>query len=196
MSTNVESAWRSGVPEIPGSGLILRGIAAVLFGLLLLIWPGISLIVLFTLFGIFAFVDGIVAIVSAVATPEGRKRWWALLIAGLAGIAAGIVTFSYPGKTLVVMLYIIAIWAIVTGIFHVIAAIMGHNVVISNRWLWALSGALSILFGILLMTYPVVGIAAVVWLIGFYSLIFGFTEIVLGIELRSFTRGFRAAMQH
>ena len=175
--------------------VVIRGIIAILFGILALVWPGLTLGVLLVLFGIFAFADGIISIISAFGSPEGRQRWVLLLLTGLAGIAAGIVTFTYPGLTVVVLLYIIATWAIVVGILHIVTALSKSGEV-APRWLWGLSGFFSVLFGILLYAEPVVGIFAVVWLIGFYALIFGFTLIILGLHLRGFGQQLRGALQH
>ena len=175
--------------------VVIRGIIAILFGILALAWPGVTLGILLMLFGIFAFADGIAAIIAAIGTAEGRKRWFLLLLVGLVGIAAGIVTFSYPGMTTLSLLYIIAIWAIVVGVLHIVAAIAAPGE-ITPRWLWGLSGIFSVLFGILLFAQPLAGILAVVWLIGFYALIFGFTEIILGLHLRGFGQQMRSALQH
>jgi uncharacterized membrane protein HdeD (DUF308 family) len=175
--------------------LVLQGVVSILFGVLVIIWPAISVAVLLALFGIFALLDGIFAISAAVGTAEGRQRWWSLLIVGLIGIAAGIVTFSYPGITALALYFIIAIWAFVIGIFQIIAAITGVGDV-SHRWLWAFSGILSVLFAILLFTYPAAGIAVVVWLIGFYALLHGITLIMLGFQLRGFGSQLRGAVQH
>lgn len=175
--------------------VVLRGIIAVIFGILAVAWPGITLGILLTIFGIFVFADGILAIISAFSSSEGRKNWLMLLLVGLAGIAAGIVTFAYPGITVLALLYIIAIWAIVVGALHVSVALTGPGE-IAPRWLWGLSGIFSILFGILLLAKPIIGVVTVVWLIGFYAMIFGFTEIILGLHLRGFGQRLRSALQH
>src|SRR5918911_523865 len=103
--------------------LALRGVAAVIFGVLVFAWPGASLAVLVALFGAYAFVDGLFALAATVrASVEGR-RVWPLLVEGVAGIAAGIVTVIWPGITALVLLYVIAAWALITGVFEIIAAI-------------------------------------------------------------------------
>lgn len=183
-------------PFVHWQTLVLRGIVALLFGILSLVWPGISLIVFLTIFGIYAFVDGIASIVSALATEQGRRNWVWLLIIGLAGIAAGVITFAYPGMTVLVLLYIIAAWAIVTGVFEIIMAIEAHMVKAESRWLWGISAVLGIILGILLYSNPLTGILSLVWLVGFFALVFGFAQIMLGIRIRGVESPLRTAMQH
>ena len=103
--------------------LALRGLAAILFGIAALVVPHIALVVLIALFGAYALVDGVFAIVSAVRAAERHMRWWPLLVEGLAGIVVGVLTFVWPGLTALVLLYFIASWAIVTGVFEILAAV-------------------------------------------------------------------------
>jgi uncharacterized membrane protein HdeD (DUF308 family) len=177
--------------------LVIRGVVAVLFGILAISWPGITLAVLLVLFGLYALANGILAVIAAVGSAEGRRHWCALLITGIVGIAAGIVAFAYPGITLVALLYVIAAWAVISGIFEIVAAVSGTGDV-GTRWLFGLSGVLSVLFGILLFAYPLTGLLAVAWLIGFYAIFYGFTQIVLGLQLHGFETRVRptTAMQH
>lgn len=175
--------------------LVIRGLVYIAFGIIALIYPGITLGVLLTIFGIFAFVDGIVAILSGVGSPEGRKHMWALLLVGLLGIAAGIVTFAYPGMTVLALFYIIATWALVTGLVQLALAIIGPGDT-DIRWHWALAGAFTVLFAILLYAFPVAGLLTLVWLIGFYAIVFGFVQIVLALRMRGFGHTLREALQH
>lgn len=167
--------------------LALRGLAAVLFGLATFVWPDITLFVLVLMFGAYAFVDGIFALVAAFSDRAGKQRWWVLLLEGLAGIAAGILTFIWPGMTAFVLLYLIAAWAIVTGIFEVIAAIRLRRE-IEGEWLLALGGIASIIFGILMVIWPGAGALTVVWLIGSYAFVFGLLMIFLAFRLRSWSK--------
>lgn len=168
--------------------LALRGLIALIFGLLTLIWPGISVIVLVTLFAAYVFVDGIFAIILALRRAhEGRGHWWALLIEGLAGIAAGVLTFFWPGITAIILLYLIAAWAIVTGIFEIATAIRLRKE-ISGEWLLVLGGVLSILFGFALIVMPAAGFLAVIWLIAVYAILFGIILIALAFRLRGWNR--------
>lgn len=174
--------------------LALRGVAAILFGLAAFFWPGLTLMVLVILFGAYALVDGIFALAASVRAMQQQNRWWPLLLLGIAGVAAGIVTFFYPGITAIALLFIIAAWAIVTGIFTVIAAIELRRH-ISGEWLLGLSGIASILFGILLIVQPGAGALALVWLIGIYAVIFGFLELGLAFRLRSVQEELRGPTQ-
>lgn len=182
-------------PAIHWWAVVLRGIVAVIFGLFVLAWPGITLVLLLLFFAIYAVVDGLLSLVAAVGARETPNRLWALLLVGIAGIVAGIVAFSYPIATVQVLLFIVGAWAIVIGALQVWTAIAAPSEV-GVRWLWGVAGALSVLFGILLFSHPVAGALAVAWMIGFYALFFGFTLIGLGLQMRSLGRGLRAALQH
>jgi uncharacterized membrane protein HdeD (DUF308 family) len=159
----------------------LRGLAAIIFGLLAFIWPGITLSVLILFFGAYALVDGVVAIV--VAVRSGGSNLWVPLLEGIVGIAAGIVAFVWPGLTALALLFVIAGWAILTGVLEVIAAIRLRNV-ISNEWMLIIAGVLSVLFGALLVAQPGAGALAIVWLIGLYAVLFGITLLALSWRLR------------
>jgi uncharacterized membrane protein HdeD (DUF308 family) len=167
--------------------LALRGLVAVLFGLVAIVWPGLTLTALVLLFGAYALVDGVFAVVSALRTASRQSRWWMLLIEGVIGIVIGVVTFLWPDITALALLYLIAAWAIVTGVFEILAAIRLRRE-ITGEWLLALSGIASVLFGLLLVILPGAGALAVVWLIGIYALIFGVLLIVLAFRLRSWGR--------
>jgi uncharacterized membrane protein HdeD (DUF308 family) len=162
----------------------LRGLIAILFGLAALFWPGITLFAPVFLFGVYALVDGVLSIVAAFRAAEHHTRWWPLLLVGLAGIAAGLLTFFYPGVTAIALLYIIAAWAIVTGILEIIAAFQLHRE-ISNEWLLGLSGLAAVIFGILATLMPGAGALAIVWLIGIYAVIFGVLQLWLAYRLRN-----------
>lgn len=165
----------------------LRGVLAVLFGLMCFFWPGITLTALVLLYGAYALVDGIFALVSAILGQPRTEPWWALLIEGAAGIAVGIMTFTWPAITALVLLFLIAGWAIITGVFEVIEALRLRRE-IQGEWLLALSGLLSILFGVALIVRPGTGALAVVWLIGAYAIAFGVLYIALGARLRGWLR--------
>jgi uncharacterized membrane protein HdeD (DUF308 family) len=163
--------------------LFLRGIVAVLFGILTFIWPGLSLAVLVLLFGAYVLVDGLFAIVAAMKAPARNKRWWVLLLEGIVGVIIGVLTFFWPAMTALALLYFIAMWAIITGVLEIGAAIRLRKS-ISNEWLLIVSGFLSILFGLALIIMPVAGALAVVWLIGAYAIVFGALLMALSIRLR------------
>jgi|SRR5258708_5532317 uncharacterized membrane protein HdeD (DUF308 family) len=163
--------------------VLLRGIVAILFGLMAFIWPGITLIVLVFLFGIYAIVDGLLSFAEAFSAGKRGQSWIWPVIVGIVGIAAGILAFAWPHLTALVLLYIIAIWAIVTGVAEFIAGIMLRHE-ISNEWLLMLGGVISVLFGVLVFARPGAGALAIVWLIGFYAIVLGVERIGLAFRLR------------
>jgi uncharacterized membrane protein HdeD (DUF308 family) len=159
--------------------LALRGLLAVIFGLLALIWPDITVRVLVVFFGAYAIVDGIFAVIAGL----GRRRSLLPVLGGLLGIVIGILVWLWPETTAIVLLYLIAAYAVLTGIFELINAIELRKV-LENEWLLAVSGVLSIGFGILLVIWPAAGLVTIAWLIGIYAIIFGVLLIGLGFRLR------------
>ncbi len=165
--------------------LALRGGAAVLFGILTLVWPGISLVIMVLLFGAFALVHGASYVVAAAARdPKEERGRGALLIvqAGL-GIVTGIITFLWPGITALALLYLIAAWALIMGVLEVAAAIRLRKE-IKNEWMLGLAGALSLLVGVLLVLMPGAGALAITWLIGWYALFTGILLLALAFRIR------------
>jgi len=162
--------------------LVLRGVFAVLFGIGTFFWPGLTLAVLVLLYGGYLFIDGILAVLWALA--RRRERFpWAVFLAGLASLAAGVVTLFMPGVTALVLLYVIAVWAIVRGVFEIIAAFHLRRE-LRNEWLLALNGVLTVLFGVVLIVAPGAGALAVLWLIGAFAIVVGIVMISLGIRLK------------
>jgi uncharacterized membrane protein HdeD (DUF308 family)/sporulation protein YlmC with PRC-barrel domain len=165
--------------------LALRGVAAILFGILAFAWPGITLFVLVLFFGAYMLVDGIFAIVAAVRAAGREARWWLLLIEGVLGVLAGLVAAFWPGLTALALLYFIAAWAIVTGILEIAAAVRLRRE-IAGEWALGLSGLLSLLFGVLLVVIPApAGILSLLWLIGVYAIAFGVVLLVLAFRVRN-----------
>ncbi len=162
--------------------LVLRGIAAIAFGVLAFVWPAITLTALVFLWGAYALVDGAFAIAAGVKIHGENKRWWVLLLEGILSVAAGVLAFAIPGITALVLLILIAAWAIVTGVFEIAAAIQLRKY-ITGEWMLVLAGVASVLFGALLFLNPTAGALAVVWLIGAYAIVFGALLIALGIRL-------------
>jgi uncharacterized membrane protein HdeD (DUF308 family) len=163
--------------------VVLRGVAGIVFGALTFVMPVATLGALILLFGAYAFVDGLFNILAVVTGRTGGQRWWTLLLAGLGGIAAGLITFFMPGITALVLAYIIAGWALVIGALQIAAAIrLRHE--IEGEWWLGLSGALSIVFGVIMLLAPGAGALAMVFWIGAYALLFGITLVVLGFRLR------------
>jgi len=162
--------------------LLLRGIAAIIFGVLAFAWPGITLLTLIMFYGAYALVDGVLAILAAIMGGAPAPRWW-LAVIGVLGIAAGILTFMMPGLTAMVLLFFIAAWAITTGVFQIIGAIRLRKE-IDNEWLLILGGIISVLFGIGIMLAPGAGALALVWVIGTYAVIEGVLFVVVSFRLK------------
>jgi uncharacterized membrane protein HdeD (DUF308 family) len=156
--------------------LAIRGIVAVLFGLVALVWPGITLSALVLLFGAYAFVDGIFAIVAAFR-QEDRGVRWLVLLEGVLGVLLGVLTFLWPGTVALALLYVIAAWAIITGILEIAAAV-GLRRVIRGEWALIVGGLASVIFGVLLAVWPREGLLAFVWIFGIYALVFGVMQLV------------------
>jgi uncharacterized membrane protein HdeD (DUF308 family) len=167
--------------------LALRGLAAVIFGLLAFVWPDITLTALVFLFGAYALVDGVLAIIAGIKSHGEFKRWGLLLLQGILSVAAGVFAFVVPAMTALVLLILIASWAIVTGTFQIAAAIQMRKH-IKGEWLLALGGVGSILFGAVLLFYPAAGALAMIWIIGTYAIVFGVLLIALGFKLRGLER--------
>ena len=163
--------------------LVVRGCLAILFGVLAFAWPGITLELLVVLFGAYALVDGMFALAAAVSGGWDGRPWGALLVEAVTGILAGIAAFFWPGITLLVLLYLMAGWAIATGVFEIVAAVQLRRH-IEGEWALALSGILSILFGVALAAFPGAGLLAIVWIVAGYAVVFGVLLIALGLRLR------------
>lgn len=159
----------------------LRGLAAIIFGILAFIWPGITLSVLILFFGAYAIVDGVLALYSAFRSRG--EHVWAPLVEGLLCISAGLIAFFWPGITALALLFVIAAWAVLSGVLEVYAAIRLRRV-IRNEWALIVSGVLSVIFGVLLLAQPGAGAVALVWLIGIYAIVFGVAMLVFAWHLR------------
>lgn len=163
---------------------VLRGLAAIIFGVVALAKPAQALQALVLFFGAYALVDGILAISAGFSIAPFFNRWWAVLLEGVAGVIIGLLTFFWPNITALVLLYFIAAWALITGIFEIVAAIQLRRV-ITGEWTLILGGLLSILCGILLFVFPVAGAVSVIWVIGIYAIVFGVSEIIFAFRLHS-----------
>lgn len=167
--------------------LVIRGLAAVLLGVLALVWPGITLVALVFLFAGYSLVDGVAALVGAVRAMEHHDRWGVLVLEGIVGIAAAVVTLAWPAITAIALVYVIAAWAIITGALEIAAAIRLRRHV-SGEWLLILGGIASLAFGILLMIAPLAGALVIAIWVGVYALFFGVMLMALGFRLRSWGR--------
>ncbi|HZO89800.1 MAG TPA: HdeD family acid-resistance protein [Chthonomonadaceae bacterium] len=164
--------------------IALRGVVAILFGIIAFSQPTTTLVALVWLWGAYAIADGVCALFASVRAAEQGRNWGMLLLSGLCGIVAGIIAFAWTGITALVLLYLVAAWAIVTGILEIAAAI-GLRQIIEGEWLLGLSGVLSVLLGVALIANPRAGLVATVWMIGVYALLFGVTMLALAFRLRT-----------
>jgi uncharacterized membrane protein HdeD (DUF308 family) len=162
--------------------ILLRGVCAILFGVLTFVWPGVTLVSLVLLFGAFAFADGVFALGAAITGGTATPRWW-LAVVGLLGILAGLATIASPGITAVVLQFFIAGWAIASGVMQIIGAIQLRKE-IEGEWFLVLAGALWVLFGLTLLLRPGVGALALLYTIGSFAILYGILEIAFAMRLR------------
>jgi uncharacterized membrane protein HdeD (DUF308 family) len=163
--------------------LAIRGLAGIVFGLIALFLPGLTMLSLVLLFSAYIFVDGVFAIVAAVRSAREHERWWLLAIEGVVDIVAGAVAFIWPGLTVLAFVLLVAAWAIVSGSL-MFAAAFGLKID-HGRWWLALGGLISLAYGVVLIMTPLIGAVVLTWWIGAYALVFGIALLVLAFRLRS-----------
>ncbi len=166
--------------------IAVRGLLGILLGIVALWAPLPTLTAIVWIFGAYALIDGIMSLVS-VASGNGARPWWMLVLEGIVGIAAGIIAFVWPGITALALVYLVAIWAVGTGILEIAAAVRLRTV-IEGEWLLGLTGILSIGFGVLLALAPGVGAVVLVWWLGLYAIVFGGLLLALSYRLRAMAR--------
>ena len=167
--------------------LVIRGVVAILVGIIAFAWPAITFGAVVLLFGAYAFVDGIFALIGAFRAVRAHERWGALVLEGIAGLVTAAVTIFWPGITALALVFIVAFWALVTGVLEISAAIRLREHV-AGELLLALSGIASIIFGVIAALLPVLGALAIALIFGIYAVVFGVLLIALGFRLRSWTR--------
>ncbi len=167
--------------------LLVRGLAAIVFGLLAWTLPAMTLWAVVLLFGAYAMVDGVTAIANSFS-GAGRQHRWSLLLMGLVGVGAGVVAFGWPSITALALLWVIAFWAVLTGILEITAA-FGLPAPTGDRWLLGLAGVVSTAFGVLLVTQPGAGLLTLVWLLGFYGVFYGVLAVIASFKLRDLPGG-------
>jgi uncharacterized membrane protein HdeD (DUF308 family) len=162
--------------------LALRGVVAILFALIAFFLPGITAAALILLFGAYALVDGVFALIAGLRAARHHGRSGPLLLEGILNILIGIIVFLWPGPALVALIYLIAIWAVISGIALIAAgmALIRH----SGEWLLVLSGVISVLLGIILFVQPAAGVVALSWWLGFYALLFGIILVATAFRIR------------
>ena len=166
--------------------VVLRGVIGVLFGLIAVFMPGVTMLSLVLVFAAYAFVDGVFGIISVVRAAEHHERFGMLLLEAIVNILTAVVVVAWPGISVVVFIMLIAIWSILSGILMLSAAFRLRSD--AGRWLLGLGGLVSLLLGIMLIMAPIIGVVVVAWWIGVYALVFGISLITLGLRLKGLQR--------
>lgn len=168
----------------PSSLLLIRGIVGVAIGMLAILWPAITIAVLVGIFAVYALIDGIMNLIIGLDRSAVQGRSWAHIVQGILGIVAAVLTFVWPGITALVLVLFIGSWAILTGVLEIVAAIRLRKV-ITGEWLLALSGLLSVAFGVLVLAFPGAGAIGIAFILGAYAAAAGVVLIALGVRLRT-----------
>src|SRR5262245_42521860 len=163
--------------------LLIRGLAAIVFGLIAFFAPGVTVAALVIVFGAYALVDGVFAIVAGLRAAQRHERWWPFALEGLAHIVVGLITFTLPAVTAFALLLLVSAWAIVTGVFRIAAAVRLRKE-IEGAWLLIFNGFCAVFVGVVIMVFPGAGLVTLVWLIGVYAIIFGIILLALAFRLR------------
>jgi uncharacterized membrane protein HdeD (DUF308 family) len=174
---------------------MLRGLVAILFGIAAFIWPEITLTALVLLYGAYALVDGLFSAVAALAGRAAVRRWWVLLLQGLAGVAVGLLAFVWPEITALALIFLIAARAIVVGLLEFLLAVWLRKE-IQTEWLLALSGVASLIFGLALAIAPGAGAMALLWLIAAFAVLIGVLSIIWAFRLRRLARSVQHVVGH
>ncbi|HXJ83374.1 MAG TPA: HdeD family acid-resistance protein [Candidatus Methylomirabilis sp.] len=172
--------------------VLIRGLAAIVFGLIAFLAPGFMVLWLALLFGAYALVDGVFAIIAGIRAAERHERWWPFALEGLASIIVGIIALVMPVAAAIALLYFVAAWAILTGVLRISAAIRLRKE-IRGEWFLILNGALSVLLGILIIARPGAGLITLVWVLGAYAIVYGAMLVALSFKLRSHRQRMGAA---
>ena len=162
---------------------LLRGIAAILFGLMALIWPGLTVYALLIVFGAYAVFDGVMAIIVGFQRKSDDDSWWSWALDGFLSIVIGLMALFWPEATALALIIWMAVWAVVVGVFRIIAAFR-LRAEIEGEWALGLSGLLMVIWGVLMALIPAAGLLSIAWLIGIFALLIGIVMIVLAFRLR------------
>jgi uncharacterized membrane protein HdeD (DUF308 family) len=191
MNSNVTSGPQSFMtPSDPMSALLarnwwaiaLRGVAAIVFGLIALFVPGAVLLTLALLLAAYLLVDGVLGIIAAVRAASHHERWGLLLFEGLVNIVVGVIAAVFPAAAVLGFVLLIAAWALITGVLMLIAAFRLH--VSHGRWWLLFAGLVSVIWGVLLLLAPLIGAVVLTWWLGAYAIVFGIMLLMLGFRLR------------
>lgn len=164
--------------------ILLRGIIAVLFAFLAFLATGFTLKLLLLFLGLYLLLDGLFAIIGGFMAAKDHKNWWLLLLEGIISIIVGIFVFALPGITLLILVYLVAIWAVITGVFEFLAGIMA-TWAIPGKVFIGITGVISVILGVVIFIYPVLSIVAMTWLLGIYALVIGLSLIFMSLRLKS-----------
>jgi len=163
--------------------ILIRGIVAVALAILLVTATGFTLNVLIIILGLYLLLDGLLAIIASLAAT-GHKNWWVLLLEGIVSLAAGIAVFAWPALTLLILVYLVAIWAIITGIFEFVASIVASWASPGKIFIGAV-GVLSVILGTIILIYPLISLMAMIWLIAIYALVIGLALIIFSFKIKA-----------
>jgi uncharacterized membrane protein HdeD (DUF308 family) len=163
--------------------IFVRGIIGILFAILLVTATGFTLSVLILLLGLYFFLDGLFSVIASFMAASNHKRWWLLFLEGLFSIVAGIFVFAKPDLTLIILVYIIAIWAIITGIFEFVASFISTWASKGKVFL-GIAGVISVILGLIILLYPGISLIAMIWLAAIYAFVIGLTLIIFSVKLR------------
>ena len=163
---------------------LIRGILALALGILIPLFPGAAILTLALLFGAYALVDGVVAIIAAIRMNHAEGNWIWMLLEGVLGVIVGAITFIFPGLVALWLVFLFGAWAILTGILAIVSAFQIRQA-IANEILMILFGAISIVAGIAIFVFPIYGVFALAWTIGIYAILAGIFLIGLAFRLRN-----------
>jgi uncharacterized membrane protein HdeD (DUF308 family) len=163
--------------------ILVRGVIAVMFGVLAIVVPNLTLVTLIYLIGAFVLVDGIFAVAAGIRGGAPMPRWW-LIVVGVAGIATGLAAVFWPEMTAFLLIIFVGFWAIVKGLFEIVGAVAVRKE-IDNEWMLIFGGALSVLFGLVAVIAPGAGALALLWLIAVYAILSGAMLIAFALRLRN-----------
>ena len=166
--------------------LLLRGAAAIIFGVLTWMQPAASAAALVLVFGAYVFVDGLLGIYTAIKSRQQSRHWWVVLLWGLTGVVVGVLTVINPAITALVLTIYIGVWALMTGVLQIVAALRLRKE-IQGEWVLVLGGLLSVLFGIFVLMQPGAGMMAMLWVLATYAVIFGVLMVILAFKIKKFT---------
>ena len=169
----------------PGTALLVRGALSIVFGLLIIVLPSATALVVVVMFGVFAIIDGITSVAHYFYDPAGRSRW--TLVGGFISIAAGIAAIALPGITAAAIGVLIGVWALVLGLSQIILS-LAARIFVRSWGIWFLTGLITTVFGIVVLFNPGLGLLGLVWMLAGFAILTGLLLIASGIGLRKLAR--------